>query len=130
MTITSQEGKELFGEAAAWDLVFVRRPSDPVQAAMAFLEDPDTCKHINVALDKLILERKGEREPTLCLLCNADFLNLGPDVIVLMRPAIHKGPGAVFMLCSACVAEPDLEPRIRAYLGDRLGARFTSWGNA
>ena len=130
MTITSEQGKELFGEPVAWDMVFVRRPRDPIQAAGAFLEDPDTCEHITIALDQLIRERKRQRKPTLCLLCDANFLRAHLDVIVVMKPATRTGPSASFLLCGTCVAKPDFERRVRAYLGDRLGARDTIWGNA
>jgi hypothetical protein len=130
MTITSKQGQELFGQPAAWDMVFVPRPRDPIQAAAAFLEDPDTCEHVTIVLDQLIREHERQSKPTLCLLCDANFLRAHPHVIVVMKPATRTGPSATFLLCSACVAKPDLEPRVRAYLSDRLGALDTTWGHA
>jgi hypothetical protein len=67
-------------------MVFVRRPRNQVQAAAAFLEDPNTCEHITTVLDQLIRERK----PTLRLLCDADFLTAQPEVIVVMKPATRR----------------------------------------
>jgi hypothetical protein len=43
MTISKAQGKALFGKAAAWEMMFVARPADPLEAAAAWLADPKTC---------------------------------------------------------------------------------------
>ena len=131
MTINAEQSKELFGETTAWELTFITRPSNPRDALAAMIEDPNACEAADSMLGTLRLEREQRLErPTRCLLCAANFLHQAPAVLVVMAPAVRKGPGSGFALCDGCAAQPDLKGRVHACLHAKFGAQWAQWGAA
>jgi len=128
--INDEQTKALFGETAAWEFLFIRRPPNLSSMLAAMIENPKACKAADNAIKELQQEQKTKpARPTRCLLCDKDFLRQLPAGLVLMSPATRKGPSAMFVLCDGCWGKPDLEGRVRAYLYVRLGAQETRWGH-
>jgi hypothetical protein len=131
MTVSDKEFTEIFGQQAAWELAFVRQPDSLFNMVATILEDSIVARYVEIALRNLTEERKAKpAKPTMCLLCNNDFLRFFPTVIVVMRPVTREGPAACFSLCEDCTAKPEIQNRVHAFLGKRLGAQFVEWGHA
>lgn len=131
MTISDAQSKALFGESAAWELLFIRQPTDLMGMLTVTIENPQACGAANHMLRTLRLEReRRSARPTRCLLCTAHFLHRMPAALAIMSPVTRKGPSAGFALCDDCTAKPDLEERVRTYFRVKLGAQDAQWGTA
>lgn len=134
MTITKAESNELFGSPSMWDLYLIRQPRTIFEALQIFAEEPRVSKSITIAIRKLNEEKRGKRKPpTLCLLCDNNFLKTLPSIIAMMIPSFKQTNGATFFLCQQCSAAKNDEvfEKVQAKLKKGLGANFSvHWGNA
>jgi hypothetical protein len=122
MTVSDAQYKDLFGKAAAWELLLIRRPTSLPGLLDAMIDNPQACELADTMLRMLRVERETKPErPTRCLFCAANFVNTAPAVLAIMSPTTRPGPGAGFALCGDCISGGDLEARVRA----RLGAQET-----
>lgn len=133
MTVSREEFKELFGAKRAWTLVFVNRPENFYDIMHLMLEDIDAARCVNMAIDGLLEERKRKsKKPTLCLLCDNNFMHHSPKTIVVMKPEIIKGNAGCFLLCDTCGSanEEDVVKNVKSFLAKRLDLREIFWGQA
>jgi hypothetical protein len=130
VTTTKSQLREIFGEIGAFELTLMRQPST-LNGILEWLTHPDEVRVAQMAINQLLDERRRKaKHPTMCLLCDVNFLRVMPRMIVSARPTTRTGPGAIFFLCRTCDKKPEPENRILAKLHESVGMVTIEWGHA